>query len=379
MLHRGPSIPKLVLTLISISQLPATIAVKFPRQNGITVADEGALMVGQFSSLSCNFIKWRQETISKIVWSISYKGVSSNVFTSFFETGAKDAPNSRYFKVDPNSSGEKVVRLMLQDDRETEVNICCKVESVRDSGYGNLKRSDKEKCVAIPVIAGDIPTSIELNVAEDAVRVGEKVNYLCKVKEGRGLTLAISVNNDIIKKTSRGEDKLQSNFTVLEEHFNQISRTPGSHRRQGRDDHITVQCTASRGATQLAKEIVLVERNDLPSLPDLPAPKPEHKQPRKGRFYSDPKFHSNHGKVPCHSYVLLEENYSQGTIIKGDLPISIQGYIDDLRLTGSSYSTADEPIQVLNTLGYNGYRVVGFSAHNQRNTWTLEREYYEFH
>jgi len=367
---------RIISCLLSFVQLQTCLAVKFPSKNGITV-DDGALKVGEFSSLSCNFIKWRQERISKVVWSISYKGVSSNVFTSFYETGNKESPSSRYFKVDPNSSGEKVIRMMLKDDRESDVNICCKVESVRDSGYGMLKRSDKEKCVAIPVLSGDTKTRIELEIGTEPVRVGQQVNYACKVKDGRSVDLAVSINGDEIHKTNRGESILQSNFTVLEQHFNQVSGNTGSHRRQDSEDHLTVECVARRGRVVLAKERIDVKRDNryqhTTVNPQL------SQQARKGRFYADPKFHSSHGDIPCHSYILLESYDGQGTQIKGDLPISIQGYISDLRLSGNSYQTAEDPIQVLNTLGYNGYRVVGFAAQNPRMSWTLEREYYEFH
>merc|ERR1712107_581702 len=99
-------------------------------------------------------------------------------------------------------------------------------------------------------------------------------------------------------------------------------------------------------------------------------------QPRRAKFYADPEFHGNHGKVPCHSYIILEE-HAQGSVIKGNFPNNIQEYIQNLRTYDNRLETDMDAVQVLNILGFNGYRVVG-TANNMSNrlTWTLERGYF---
>ncbi|XP_023347222.1 uncharacterized protein LOC111716042 isoform X1 [Eurytemora carolleeae] len=133
------------------------------------------------SSLSCNFIKYKQETISKVEWSISYSSVSTNFFVSHYENGQKDVPTSPYFTVEGASSGEKVVRMMVNDDRSKQVNICCKVEAVRDSGYGMLKKVDSEKCSQVGVIPGDKVQELTFFVSDDLVKVGGYLQYTCRV------------------------------------------------------------------------------------------------------------------------------------------------------------------------------------------------------
>jgi len=361
--------------LIFCSLLSLTSAVKFPRENAITIAGD-SFRVGEFTSAACNFIKFKQEDIHKIEWSIGYDAVSLPAFTVYYETANKQSADSEYFSIDEHSSGEKVVRLRLNDDREDEITICCKVESIRDSGYGMIKRYNKEKCTAVPVESERIPQAkVSMSVNKDLVRLGEEVRFTCDLDEVRdsNLNFVILMNSKQVESKSiyRREDKqLSSRFTITEDVF-----------YEGQGEKFSIVCVLKKGDFELTRDSVTIKRDRI-SHQVFPTHTSQgiRQNPRKGRFYADPKSHMDHGNVPCHSNVIIEEGSTQGTVIIGDIPIDIQGSIHAYGSSDSRYETSDDVVNVLNILGYNGYRVVGMGNNLlNRQTWTLERPYFEFH
>lgn len=368
--------PDIVRVLVSVcASLSFANAVKFPRENGITITGD-SFRVGEFTSASCNFIKFKQENINKIEWSISYEGVSTNAFTSYYENANKEVIESQYFTVDEHSSGEKVVRIRLNDDREDEITICCKVESIRDSGYGMIKAHHKEKCTAVPVESENIPQAkVALTVTQELVRLGEQLRYTCDVDQIRdsNLNFVILVNSNQMDSKSiyRQSDKqLTNSLTISEDIF-----------YQGQGEKFDIVCILKKGDFEISRDTVTIKR-DRSSHQVFPThTSPANIQtPRKGRFYADPQSHRDHGNVPCHSYVIIEEGSTQGTLIRGELPIDIQGSIKAYASFESRYETPEDVVNVLNILGYNGYRVVGMGNNLlNRLTWTLERPYFEFH
>jgi len=365
--------------LLGCSSISLNSAVKFPRENGITIAGD-SFRVGEFSSAACNFIKFKQEDIHKIEWSIGYDGVSLPAFTVFYETANKETGQSEYFSVDENSSGEKVVRLRLNDDRGDEITICCKVESIRDSGYGMIKKYNKEKCTAVPVESERIPQAkVSLNVHKDLVRLGEEVRFTCDLDQVRdsNLNFIILVNNKQVETKSiyRSEDKqISSRFTITEDVF-----------YEGQGEKFFIVCILKKGDFELTRDSVTIKR-DRSSQQVYPSHSSHSSQgiiqnPRSAKaFLADPQSHRDHGNVPCHSYVIIEEGSTQGTVIKGELPNEIQKNIHAYGSSDSRYETSEDVVNVLNILGYNGYRVVGMGNNLlNRQTWTLERPYFEFH
>jgi len=365
--------------LLGCSSISLNSAVKFPRENGITIAGD-SFRVGEFSSAACNFIKFKQEDIHKIEWSIGYDGVSLPAFTVFYETANKETGQSEYFSVDENSSGEKVVRLRLNDDRGDEITICCKVESIRDSGYGMIKKYNKEKCTAVPVESERIPQAkVSLNVHKDLVRLGEEVRFTCDLDQVRdsNLNFIILVNNKQVETKSiyRSEDKqISSRFTITEDVF-----------YEGQGEKFFIVCILKKGDFELTRDSVTIKR-DRSSQQVYPSHSSHSSQgiiqnPRSAKaFLADPQSHRDHGNDPCHSYVIIEEGSTQGTVIKGELPNEIQKNIHAYGSSDSRYETSEDVVNVLNILGYNGYRVVGMGNNLlNRQTWTLERPYFEFH
>lgn len=366
---------QLLIVIVAISLRFAT-SVKFPSTNGITVSG-GMFRVGEQSKLDCNFIKWKQETISKVEWSLGYSGVSTNFFT-YSSSGQKEINNnSPYFTVDQYSSAERTTGLMLRDDRETEVTVCCRVEAVRDSGYGDLKMVDNQKCSSFPVISGATVPELRLTVRDNHLRIGETLHYSCQVDNGGTADIVVSINGDEINR-ERYNNHLNSSTSVLNDHFNQNR------------DSLSLECSARNGDTVLVQKTQEIRRKVTPVYPQHTTQRTQ--MARSARFFSEPQAHVSHGNVPCHSYILVEEGstevsivgwLTQGSVIKGELPADIQEFIAEhmnLRKIGNRYETTEEAVQVLNVLGYNGFSVVGMGTNIlNRLTWTLERKYFEFH
>jgi len=375
----------------------ASDAVKFPYQNAIKV-QKGAFKVGEFASLSCEYIKWKREKIQKVKWSVGYTGVSGlEMFTSYFEDGKKETQNSDFFEVDENSSGEKVMRVKLNEVRGAgQVNICCHVEGISDSLYGGLRKNEKEKCV--PVLLLEDWPEVSLEVDRERVRVGEKLSYQCQVKNDvhNKMELYLSINGQDVNSTvSRKLRRIKEDIRITDEHF-----TSGSDLPQISYDSFNIDCAAKYGNHLISNHTLIISKDTRPlyesARPKSPvySPRPyipttyrprysittDRNTARQGRFYADNQAHGAPGNVPCNSYIVLEEA-RQGSVIRGDLPLDIQNNIQDLRLNNHRYETGEEAVNVLNILGFNGYKVVGNTINpaSQRLIWTLERKYYEFH
>jgi len=113
------------------------------------------LHVGRTTELSCDFLKWRQEQLYSVTWSIKYPGVKTN-FYEWSAPGTKSKPTSAFIEVDEHNSNEKAVTMKLLDGQEEEVSICCQVNVLKDSGYGSTKPLRKEKCKDMKVVEGDV-------------------------------------------------------------------------------------------------------------------------------------------------------------------------------------------------------------------------------
>eukprot|EP00088_Acartia_fossae_P041603 TRINITY_DN4350_c0_g1_i1.p1 TRINITY_DN4350_c0_g1~~TRINITY_DN4350_c0_g1_i1.p1 ORF type:complete len:368 (-),score=49.25 TRINITY_DN4350_c0_g1_i1:373-1476(-) len=357
-----------LFNLLFVCLISYSSGVKFPRQNGVTISGD-AFRVGEYVSASCNFIKFKQENIHKVEWSINYDQVSTNAFTSFFQNGNKESVPSSYFTVDEHSSGEKVVRIRLNDDREDEITICCKVESVRDSGYGMLKRFNKEKCSSVPVQSERrVQANVTMSVDHDLKRVGEPITFTCEVDQIRDddLSLAVFINSLQVetKQLKRYQDRrLQSSFTITEDVF-----------YEGQGEKFHMDCVLMQGDYEIARDTTAVKRDRSSAI--NPSYLQDPVQARKGRVHAGPSSPGDLLDVPYHSYLILEEASTQGTVVKGDLPIDIQDSIRAIRSLDSRFESSEDVVKVLNILGYNGYRVVGMGNNMlNRQTWTLERAF----
>jgi len=336
----------------------------------------GGLHVGRTTELTCDYLKWKQEQLYSVTWSIKYPGVKTNFF-EYQADGSKSTPSSSFVEVDEESSEEQRVNVRILDDQEEEVSICCEVKVLRDSGYGSMKPLRKEKCTDIKVMAeSGNKVEVDIQSSHDQVEVGQNMDLVCKAKEEHNPEpeFVIRVNGEEIIGVKRN-NRLEARLAVSEEHFNPTRRSIG-YRPQGTvSNTILVECLAKFGQHVADISSMTIRRGSTPD--QLPK---HSRDPRT--FWNNPVQHRDHEKgVPCHSYILVESSFNQGAVIRGQISGEVLEDINSPTKTAENrLETSTDAVTVLNTLGYHGYKVVGVgNSMDNRMVWTLERKYYEFH
>jgi len=335
----------------------------------------GALQVGQTTELTCDYLKWKQEQLYSVTWSIKYPGVKTNFF-EYQADGSKSTHSSSYVEVDEDSSEEQRVNMRILDDQEEEVSICCEVKVLRDSGYGSMKPLRKEKCTDIKVMSSGVNNlEVDIRSSQDQAQVGDTLNLVCQVKEEQETKpeLVIRVNGEEIPGVKRN-NRLEARLTVSEEHFNPTRRSIG-YRPQGSilSNTLLVECLGMYGLHTAANSSITIRRQNTLQTSS-------GQVERNSRtFWNEPGQHRDH--PPCHNYILVETSFNQGTVIRGQLSGEVMEDITDPTKTAEDrLETSVATVAILNILGYHGYRVVGVgNSMDNRMVWTLERRYFEFH
>jgi len=344
----------------------------------------GVLHVGRTTELTCDYLKWKQEQLYSVTWSIKYPGVKTNIF-EYQADGSKATPSSAFVEVDQDSSQEQVVNLRILDGEEEQVSICCEVKVLRDSGYGSMKPLRKEKCTEIKVLPGGEPLEVDIWSSHNKAEVGDTMDLVCKAKETQSPEpeFAIRVNGEEVIGAMRN-NRLEARVSVNEEHFNPTRRSIG-YRPQNTiiSNAILVECLGKFGQHIAANSSMTIRRGSKPSTSSTSLPQVSHQgQPRNARhFWNDPVQHRDHQKgIPCHSYVIVESRFT-GSVIRGQVSGEV---MEDIKLptkiAEERLETSEDVVAILNILGYHGYKVVGVgNSMDNRMVWTLERKYFEFH
>jgi len=136
--------------LLTFSILGSTLGLRFSHVP-ITVESD-VILVNKPTELTCNYVKFRTETVREINWFISYQGFSSKVFTYHLSTGKKVDSIFSHIKTDGNTATENKLTVRLTEFRGNPINVKCEVEVLRDNGYGKLSSSKKEAEVPITVV-----------------------------------------------------------------------------------------------------------------------------------------------------------------------------------------------------------------------------------
>merc|ERR1719331_1841266 len=117
----------------------------------ITV-DSDVILVNKPAELTCNYVKFRTETVREINWFITYQGFSAKVFTYHVSTGKKINSIYSHIKTMDHTATESKLTIILPEFRGTPINVKCEVEVLRDNGYGKLSSSKKEAEIPIVVV-----------------------------------------------------------------------------------------------------------------------------------------------------------------------------------------------------------------------------------
>jgi len=343
----------------------------------------GALHVGQTTELTCDYLKWKQEQLYSVTWSIKYPGVKTNFF-EYQADGSKSTPSSTFVQVDEGSSEEQRVNMRILDAQEEEVSICCEVKVLRDSGYGSMKPLRKEKCTDIKVLPGGDPLEVDIWSSHNRAEVGDTMDLVCKAKETPDPEpeYAIRVNGEEIIGVKRN-NRLEARVSVNEDHFNPTRRSIG-YRPQGSfiSNAILVECLGKFGQHIAANSSMTISRGSKPNT-NMPLTSGRGEVQRNSRtFKNDPVLHRNHKKgIPCHSYVIVESSFNQGSVIRGQISGEVlEDITSPTKTANDRLETSEDAVTILNVLGYHGYQVVGVgNSMDNRMVWTLERKYFEFH
>eukprot|EP00091_Calanus_sinicus_P021325 TRINITY_DN6253_c0_g1_i1.p1 TRINITY_DN6253_c0_g1~~TRINITY_DN6253_c0_g1_i1.p1 ORF type:complete len:375 (+),score=59.41 TRINITY_DN6253_c0_g1_i1:222-1346(+) len=343
----------------------------------------GALHVGRTTELTCDYLKWKQEQLYSVTWSIKYPGVKTNFF-EYQADGSKSTPSSTFVQVDEGSSEEQRVNIRILDAQEEEVSICCEVKVLRDSGYGSMKPLRKEKCTDIKVLAGGDQLKVDIWSSHNKAEVGDTMDLVCKAKETPDPEpeYAIRVNGEEIIGVKRN-NRLEARVSVNEDHFNPTRRSIG-YRPQGSfiSNAILVECLGKFGQHIAANSSMTITRGSKQST-NMPLQAGRGEVQRNSRtFFNDPVQHRDHKKgIPCHSYVIVESSFNQGSVIRGQISGEVlEDITSPTKTADDRLETSEDVVAILNILGYHGYQVVGVgNSMDNRMVWTLERKYFEFH
>ena len=155
------------------------------------------------------------------------------------------------------------------------------------------------------------------------VEVGDTIDLVCKAKEVQTIQpdFAILVNGEEVEAVSTNIG-IEAKVSVVEEHFITTRRSIGLRPQSSvTPDTLLVECLAKFGQHVAANTSMSIKRG---------AKQPGHQDlPRNAKaIWNDPVQHRDHAKaVPCHSYVVVENMFNQGTVIRGEV---IEEVLEDI-------------------------------------------------
>jgi len=322
-----------------------TEAIKFSAE-GVSVPD-GVLRVDQATELECNYIKWVQESLASVTWSIQYSGVKTDFFV-YKPTNKEVKPGMSMLSVDATNSEDKMVNMRLTDGQEDEVVICCDVKVLRDDGYGSMTTKQKEKCSA-PIRVEDPSkswrrlVSISADVPESG-SVGETVPLVCNARNlDQYHSLRLMVNGETLRNIRA--HTVQYSLPLRQTHFTSSSS------RYGQEEAV-VSCLIMERGSPIANDTRIIRKED----PDILAPL--HEAPGGGnsrptRFPTQPRM-----------YLVLEETYTGGSRLLGR--VDIEGIPNPSITAPNVLETSLSPVELLDILGFSGHRVVGVASKHNR-------------
>ena len=132
---------QLQLLLLALVGLCSVHALRFSTPS-ITV-DSDAIIVGRPAKLTCNYVKFRTESVRGIGWYLSYEGFRSKIFHYHVTTGRKEPSIYSHVRTMEETATEKELTIVLPEFRSPTITLGCEVEVLRDSGYGKLDHSKK--------------------------------------------------------------------------------------------------------------------------------------------------------------------------------------------------------------------------------------------
>lgn len=110
---------KMLLALALLAFLaaspPSAAALKFG-PTPVSV-DTEVLIVGRPARLTCNFVKYRTETVREVDWFVAYSGFRAKVFHFSPTTGAREGSQYPFVRTDEAAATDSELTLTITDFR----------------------------------------------------------------------------------------------------------------------------------------------------------------------------------------------------------------------------------------------------------------------
>jgi len=227
---------------------------------------------------------------------------------------------------------------------------------------------------------------VDIWSSHNQAEVGDTMDLVCKAKETQSPEpeFAIRVNGEEVTGVKRN-NRLEARVSVNEEHFNPTRRSIGFRPQNSVvSNAILVECLGKFGRHIAANSSMTIRRGSKPgtNLPFQAGHQGQTPKRTPRTFGNDPVQHRDHQKgIPCHSYIVVESRFNQGTVIRGQLSGEVlEDIASPTKTAEDRLETSEDVVAILNVLGYHGYHVVGVgNSMDNRMVWTLERKYFEFH
>ncbi|XP_040566342.1 uncharacterized protein [Lepeophtheirus salmonis] len=397
----------MILISLCILLLPAAnMALRFTHDP--IQMDKGVMEIGTKTKLTCNYVRFRTESIRHIAWRFEYNGVAGKFYDYHVATGAKN-PTSYSFITIPEDGeiNEKEIEIILNDFRAPEIKITCEVDALRDNGYGKLHHSTKEAHEVVTVVDTadwSIKISPEPEHKRRIERNDESLSFKCISKGARpppALSFSIKGQNlsefeelAVVRHSYESQDEI-----VVEGQLNKL--TPDLF--ENGNLRLVIKCYAKYGDSVLGKsELEMIRANYM----DESNEQPSYQRRGKDAAYDEDKVlekrfldvsdpaRSVHPTMSYDSFdgyaILIADNLipdndyvTPHVTLLGELPPRVKNSLAE-RLYGRLNNLSPEkimlkvePAKILNMLGTMGYRVVSsttsLSNTSNKLIWTLER------
>ena len=116
------------LLLLSLSALLAAFAEGLRFGHNPVTVDTEALIVGKPAKLTCNFVKYRTESVREISWFLGYSGFNTKIFSYAVSTGVKEGSSFPWILTDEASATDSELTVTLSSFRDANMTVGCEVE-----------------------------------------------------------------------------------------------------------------------------------------------------------------------------------------------------------------------------------------------------------
>ncbi|CAB4054197.1 unnamed protein product [Lepeophtheirus salmonis] len=324
------------ITYLRIHRCTANMALRFTHDP--IQMDKGVMEIGTKTKLTCNYVRFRTESIRHIAWRFEYNGVAGKFYDYHVATGAKN-PTSYSFITIPEDGeiNEKEIEIILNDFRAPEIKITCEVDALRDNGYGKLHHSTKEAHEVVTVV----------DTADWSIKISPEPEHKRRIERNDE-----SLSFKCISKGARPPPALS--FSIKGQNLSEFEELAVVRHSYESQDEIVVEGQLNKLTPDL------FENGNLRLVIKCYA-----------------KYAQRYNLIPDNDYV------TPHVTLLGELPPRVKNSLAE-RLYGRLNNLSPEkimlkvePAKILNMLGTMGYRVVSsttsLSNTSNKLIWTLER------